>query len=132
MAKENVKTINSVFYRNRFVYLAGLCAAGIMVLVFFCYDLVPFGDMTILRMDLYHQYGPLFAELYDRVTEGGSLLYSWQSGLGGDFFGNFLNYLSSPFTLLIFIFGHGNITEALSVLFLLKSVVSACPFAYYL
>ncbi len=132
MAKENVKTIKSVFYRNRFVYLAGLCAAGIMVLVFFCYDLVPFGDMTILRMDLYHQYGPLFAELYDRVTEGGSLLYSWQSGLGGNFLGNFLNYLSSPFTLLIFIFGHENITEAISVMILLKSVASACTFAYYL
>ncbi len=132
MAKENVKTIQSVFYRNRFVYLAGICAAGIMTLVFFCYDLVPFGDMTILRMDLYHQYGPLFAELYDRVTEGGSLLYSWQSGLGGNFLGNFLNYLSSPFTLLIFVFGHENITEAISVMILLKSIASACSFAYYL
>ncbi len=132
MAKEKVRTEKSVFYRNRFVFLAGLCAAGIMTLVYFCFDLVPFGDMTILRMDLYHQYGPLFAELYDRVTEGGSLLYSWESGLGGNFLGNFLNYLSSPFTLLIFLFGHENIPEAISLMILLKSVASACTFAYYL
>ena len=39
------------------------------------------GRMTILRMDLYHQYGPLFAELYDRLTSGESLIYSWDSGL---------------------------------------------------
>ena len=132
MANLTAKEKSSVFYRNRFVWIAGLCAAGIMALVYFCYDLVPFGDTTILRMDLYHQYGPLFAELYDRITEGGSLLYSWQTGLGGNFLGNFLNYLSSPFTLLILAFGHENITEAISLMIALKSVASACTFAYYL
>lgn len=30
-----------------------------MLIVYICYSLIPFGDVTILRMDLYHQYGPL-------------------------------------------------------------------------
>lgn len=132
MENVSMQKKRSAFYRNRFVWIAGLCAAGIMTLVYFCYNLVPFGDMTILRMDLYHQYGPLFAELYDRITEGGSLLYSWQSGLGGSFLGNLLNYLASPFTLLVLAFGHENVTEAISLMILLKSVASACAFAYYL
>lgn len=132
MEKLKQKKQDSFFNRNKFVMLSGACALAIMLLVFYCYDLIPFGDMTILRMDLYHQYGPLFAELYDRITSGSSLLYSWNSGLGSSFLGNFLNYLSSPLSLLVLVFGHENITEAISTLILLKAVLSACSFTYYL
>ena len=126
------KKQSSFFKENKFIFISGLCALAVMVLVYFCYDLIPFGDMTILRMDLYHQYGPLFAELYDRITSGGSLLYSWESGLGGSFLGNFLNYMSSPLSWIILLFGHENITEAISTMILLKAVLSACTFSYYL
>ena len=101
MEKVKQKKKDTFFNRNKFVMLSGVCALGVMLLVFYCYDLIPFGDMTILRMDLYHQYGPLFAELYDRITSGGSFLYSWNSGLGSSFLGNFLNYLSSPLSLIV-------------------------------
>ena len=87
----------------RYCLLAGLCTAAIMTVVFFCYDLAPFGNITILRMDLYHQYGPLFAELYERVTNLDSMVYSWKSGGGGAFLGNFYNYLSSPFAIIMFL-----------------------------
>lgn len=126
------KKQSSFFKENKFIFISGLCALAVMVLVYFCYDLIPFGDMTILRMDLYHQYGPLFAELYDRITSGRSLLYSWESGLGGSFLGNFLNYMSSPLSWIILLFGHENITEAISTMILLKAVLSACTFSYYL
>ena len=132
MEKLKQKKKDTFFNRNKFVLLSGVCALGVMLLVFYCYDLIPFGDMTILRMDLYHQYGPLFAELYDRITSGGSFLYSWNSGLGSSFLGNFLNYLSSPLSLIVVVFGHENITEAISCLILLKAVLSACSFTYYL
>lgn len=72
MKTAKLKKQNSVLKENRYVFVSGLCALAVMVLVYFCYDLIPFGDMTILRMDLYHQYGPLFAEFYDRLTSGGS------------------------------------------------------------
>ena len=132
MKTAKLKKQNSVLKENRYVFVSGLCALAVMVLVYFCYDLIPFGDMTILRMDLYHQYGPLFAEFYDRLTSGGSLLYSWESGLGGSFLGNFLNYLSSPLSFIVLLFGRENITEAISVLILIKAVFSACTFSYYL
>ncbi|MBR5015760.1 MAG: YfhO family protein, partial [Clostridia bacterium] len=64
----------------RYIFLAFGTSFGIMLLVAFCYDMVPFGDITILRMDMYHQYGPLLAELYDRITHAESLIYSWTSG----------------------------------------------------
>lgn len=132
MEKTKAKKRRSHFADNKFILISGLCALILMILVYYCYDLIPFGDMTILRMDLYHQYGPLFAELYDRLTSGGSLLYSWETGLGGSFLGNFFNYLSSPISLIVLLFGHENITEAISVMILIKAVLSACSFTYYL
>ena len=121
------------FYNeNKNIMLSGVIAFLITQLVAFCYDLVPYGDMTVLRMDLYHQYGPLFAELYDRLTSGSSLVYSWNSGLGMTFLGNFFNYLSSPLSFIVVLFGHKNITEAIAVLMMLKAILSAVSFSYYL
>lgn len=117
---------------NKFVFLAFLSSALIMLLVYFCYELVPFGGKTILRMDLYHQYGPLFAELYERIVGGESLLYSWNTGLGGSFLGNFFNYLSSPLSVIILIFGHENIPEAIATMILLKASFASMAFSYYL
>lgn len=117
---------------NKFVLLSFFTAIGISLLIMYCYNMVPFGDMTILRMDLYHQYGPLFAELYDRLTGDGGLIYSWQSGGGGSFLGNFFNYLSSPLSILIVLFGHINITDAIMFLIIIKAAFSAASFTYYL
>jgi uncharacterized membrane protein YfhO len=103
-----------------------------MLIVYYCYDLIPFGDKTILRMDLYHQYGPLFAELYERVVNGDSFLYSWTSGGGGTFLGNFYNYLSSPFAIVMLIAGHKNMPEAIAIMVLLKAAVAAFTFSYFI
>lgn len=120
-------------YNNRFIFLAFACSAAIMLVVFMSFGLFPFGDITILRMDLYHQYGPLFAELYDRVTSGGSLMYSWNSGLGSSFFGNYCNYLSSPIGFIVCLLaGHENIPEAIAVMVLIKAALSALTFSLYL
>ena len=125
--------ISNHFFNNRFLYLSALCSGAIMIVVFMCFGLFPFGEKTILRMDLYHQYGPLFSELYDRITSGGSLLYSFNSGLGGSFLGNYFNYLSSPIGfLVILIAGHKNMPEAIAVMVLLKCALSAFTLTYYL
>lgn len=103
--KKKKETKFSLFLKNnKYILISALIAFAVMQLVYFCFSLIPYGDMTILRMDLYHQYGPLFAELYDRLTSGESLIYSWNSGLGSSFLGNFYNYLSSPVTILILFF----------------------------
>lgn len=117
---------------NRYVLLSSGCAAFIMLLVYFCFDVSPFGDMTVLRMDLYHQYGPLFGELFERLNNFDSILYSWKSGLGGNFLGNYFNYLSSPITPIILLFGHRRIPQAIATMLLLKATFGAGSFTYYL
>ena len=120
------------FYNTRYSWLAAACTAGIMIVVYFCYDMIPFGDTTILRMDLYHQYGPLFAELYERVTNLDSLLYSWTSGGGSAFLGNFYNYLSSPFLIVMLLLGHKNMPEAIAIMVLLKAALASFTFSYFI
>ena len=135
--KNNPKKRNSPLSRfidnNIYVSLAFLCSTVLMLLVYYCYEIIPFGGRTVLRMDLFHQYGPLFAEFYDRVTEGKSLIYSWTSGGGGSFIGNYFNYLSSPIGgIIALIAGHENIPEAVGTMVLIKNALAASTFAYYL
>ena len=124
--------IKRIFSDNAYSFLAMGCAAGIMLLVFYSYNLWPFGGKTILRMDLYHQYGPLFAELYDRLTSFKSLIYSWQTGLGGPFLGNFFNYLSTPGIIIMLLAGHINMPEAIAFMIMAKAMMAAFMFSYYL
>lgn len=90
------------------------------------------GGNTVLRMDLYHQYGPLYAELYDRLKSGESLIYSWNSGLGSSFLGNLFNYCCSPFTLIMLFFDHVNIPDAIAIIILLKATAAAAAFTYFI
>ncbi len=117
---------------NMYVFLTGGVALFVILLVYYCFDLIPFGDGIIYRMDLYHQYGPMFTELYDRLTGSGTFTYSWNSALGLPFLGNFYNYLSSPLSFIIVLFGHKNTFEAVASLIAIKSVLSAMSMANYL
>ncbi|MCM1285656.1 MAG: YfhO family protein [Acetobacter sp.] len=120
------------FYSYRFVLLTVLMTVLSISVIYIISSAFPFGDYTIMRMDLYHQYGPLFAELYDRVINHHSFIYSWYSGGGSSFLGNYLNYLSSPLTALIFLFDKENIASAITFLVAVKCVLSAASFSLYL
>ena len=61
----------------------------------------PFGDTCILHVDMYHQYCPFYMELREKITEGSSLMYSWNIGMGADFIALYAYYLSSPMNLLL-------------------------------
>lgn len=120
------------FYRNRYIAFAGIFTAICLCMIFIGYTCFPFGDYTLMRMDLYHQYGPLFAELYDRVVNGHSLIYSWYSGGGSSFLGNYFNYLASPLTAIIFLFDRADISQAITTIIFVKCVLSAVTFTAYL
>ncbi len=126
------KLKNGRIYDNRFIILAMFGSLLISLLVAYCYNMIPFGNHTILRMDLYHQYGPLFAELYERIKDGSSFLYSWNAGGGSSFLGNFYNYLSSPLSLLILLFSHENIPVAIGVMIFTKATIASATFTWYL
>lgn len=124
--------IYRAFFANRFVLLAVALTVIINLFIFLQFGVYPFGDVTVLRMDLYHQYGPLFIEYYDRITNLDSFFYSWISGGGSSFLGNFFNYLSSPLSLIVLLFDKNQIGYAITTLVLVKGALSAGAFAYFL
>lgn len=120
------------FKENYYSFFSSFITGFILLFIYFMFRMIPFGDITILRMDLYHQYGPLFAEFFERITNEHSLIYSWTSGLGSSFLGNFYNYISSPFAIIMLIFGHENMPEAIATMILLKASLASGLFTYYL
>lgn len=74
--------------------LAALAVTG-------CY---PFGDRTMLTVDLYHQYCPFLVAFRDKVLAGESLFYSWNDGLGQEFLASYANYASSPLNIFSLFF----------------------------
>ena len=121
----------NVFSRNRYIIISFFASAALWFIIYLVSQ-IWFGEKTILRMDLYHQYCPLFAELYDRITSANFSGYSWESGLGSAFWGNYFNYLSSPIGFIVVLFGHKNVPEAIAAMILIKGALSSATFSYYL
>lgn len=96
------------------------------------FGIYPFGEESILITDLDQQYVEFHAALYDMVKNGESLLFTWDTGMGMNFFGLFAYYLSSPFTVLLFLFPRGMLTEAMLCIISMKIAASSLTFSLYL
>ena len=71
-------------------------------------------------------------EYFDRIVEHKSFFYSLESGGGSSFLGNFFNYLSSPISLVVLLFDRKEISYAITTLVIIKGVLSAATFTYFL
>ena len=92
----------------------------------------PFGENCILHMDMYHQYCPFFMELQEKLTSGGSLLYSWNLGLGSDFVALYAYYLASPLNWLLVLCPKGLVIEFMTVTTWVKIAAAGLFFFLYL
>lgn len=127
-----VKKIRELIKNNIWIFITFLVSLIVISIIYIFESIAPFGNNSMLDVDFYHQYGPLLNELYDRVKTGESLLYSFNTGGGIPFYRNFLNYLSSPFNIILFLFKKENIVMAFSLVIALKVVFASTTFSYYL
>ena len=80
----------------------------------------PFGDNQFLVTDLWHQYYPFFQLLQEKLQHGGSLLYSWRTGMGTNFLALMSYYAASPLNLLSFFVPKEEARTAMMVILMLK------------
>ena len=92
----------------------------------------PFGENCVLHMDMYHQYCPFFMELRDKLAEGGSLLYSWNLGLGSDFLSLYAYYLASPLNWLLVLCPRAYVIEFMTVTIWIKIAFAGLFFFWFL
>lgn len=115
----------------------GLLAAffvpvAIMLIIFAQRGIFPFGEESFLRTDMYHQYAPFFSEFRYKLTGGGSLLYSWNVGLGVNFSALYAYYLASPLNWLIVLCPKKYVIEFMTYMIVLKIGLSGLSFSWYL
>ena len=115
-----------------YLLIAMAIPAIIFFLIYLARGLYPFGDGTVLVLDLNGQYVYFFEALRNTVLEGGSLLYSWSRALGGEFLGMYAYYVASPLSYLIVLFPKDRTQEFLLLLFMLKSAICAGTMGFYL
>lgn len=127
--KNNIKKF---LKNNKWVLLTLLVSSVIVSVIYTLQHIAPFGNNSMLDVDFYHQYGPLLNELTDRIRSEETLLYSFNTGGGIPFFRNFLNYLSSPFNIILLFFKKENIVMAFSVIIGLKAIVASATMSLYL
>ena len=116
----------------RYLGLCFLIPALIMWLIYICLQTFPFGEESVLVLDLNGQYVYFFEGLRDILLGESSPIYSFSRALGGEFFGIFAYYLSSPFSFLVLLFPKSMITEALLLMFLLKVGSCGLTFGIYI
>ena len=84
-----------------------------MSTLYIAMEIHPFGNGTVLVLDLNGQYVYFFEALRNMVYGEGSLLYTFFRGLGGEFMGMYAYYLASPLSYLVALFPQDRIQEAL-------------------
>lgn len=104
----------------------------VMIIIFIQRGIFPFGEMSFLRTDLYHQYAPFFQELKDKLSEGGSLLYSWDIGMGSNFAALYAYYLASPLNWLLVLCPRAYVIEFITYMIVFKIGASSFTMTYYL
>ncbi len=103
-----------------------------MWIIFIIRGVYPFGDKSVLVLDLNGQYVYFFEAMRDVFEGASSPFYTWYRALSGEFSGIYAYYLASPFSLLTVFFPEDGITEALLAITLLKCGSMGLTFGYYL
>ncbi len=117
------------YYFLFITFFLSLFAVGI---IYKLQSVAPFGRNSLLTIDFFHQYGPMLAELYDRIKSGESLIYSFNLGLGIPFFRNFFNYLSSPLNIIMFFFKRENLIMSYSIIIAIRCALTGTTMSYFL
>lgn len=92
----------------------------------------PFGDLSMLYSDMYHQYYPFWVEFRDALRSGDSMLYTWSVGLGMDYLSLISYYLASPLNLLGILVPADLTLEFYSLLMPMKLGLASLFFAIFL
>lgn len=134
--KKYLKKLNKRLtpYWGEYGYLlyAALIPTVIMYLIYVAHGIYPFGDESVLVLDLNGQYVYFYEAIRNFVYGDTSLLYSFSRALGGEFMGILAYYVASPFTYIVCLFPKTRILEALLTIFLLKTALLGFTFGFYL
>lgn len=131
---ENIKSYCQRLVSIPGIYLAFafIIPAIIMYIIYIAMEIHPFGNGSVLVLDLNGQYVYFYEALRNFVYGDASLLYSFARSLGGEFMGIYAYYIASPFSYIVCLFPQANMLDALLCIFLLKTGLCGFTFGFYI
>ena len=134
ISSKTFKARLSDFYKKyNYMIFAGLIPAVIFFLVYVVRGIHPFGNSTVLVLDMNAQYAYFYEYLREAVLGGDlSLIYTWERALGGEFMGLYAYYIASPLSYIVCLFPKENIQDALFLIYLIKAALCGITMSYYL
>lgn len=104
----------------------------ILTVLYIVRDIYPFGDRAYMRMDFYHQYAPFAKEFVDRIRNGESLLYAWESGLGTNYWAHYAYYLATPLHWLLLLLPKELVIEGMNATMVLRAGIAGFSMVTFL
>lgn len=118
---------------TRTLWMSFLLPALIMTAYFASRHMAPFGNSTLLTVDLGQQYIDFFSAFKTIITQDPSqLFYSFSKGLGGETFGDWAYYLFSPLNIILLAFDNVHLPAGILLLTVLKYGLTGWSFAFAL
>lgn len=104
----------------------------LMFIIYAIMGVFPFGDRSVLTVDLYNQYAPFFYQYQDKILHGENIFYSIYGGLGTHFYSLWAYYLASPFNFFLFVFSPTWMPVGVTLLTLLKTGLLSLSMSFFL
>lgn len=117
---------------NFYLAFAFIIPVVIMYIIYIAMEIHPFGNGSVLVLDLNGQYVYFYEALREFIYGDNSLMYSFSRALGGEFMGIYAYYIASPFSYIVCLFPQAKILDALLCIFLLKTGLCGFTFGYYI
>ncbi len=124
--------IKRFFTTDRQLWISFLVPCLTLLISYFTFGVYPFGERSVLSLDLNGQYVYYYDYMYDVLAGKESLFYSWSRNLSGEFMGIIGYYLASPFNLLVWVWPRECITEGLLTMMVTKVGAIGLSMAVYL
>ena len=118
-------------HRNRSYLIAFILPVVLIYIAYAIFGLYPFGEHSVLCLDLNGQYVYYFEALRDAFHGDGAILYNWERNLSGGYQGVIGYYLASPFTMIVVLLPRTMILGALLIMILCKLGCASVAFCYY-
>lgn len=112
--------------------LAFICPFVLLLIVFGLLKIYPFGNNDLLWFDTQAQYIDFLSYWQDVIRGQASIFYSFSKNLGGNMFGLFTYYLTSPINLIVLLFSKIDLPQAFMLIILIKIGLCGVSFRHYL
>lgn len=115
-------------------YLLNLVlSSSIFIAIASIIGFIPFGEDTMLTIDLGQQYIDFYSLFRDTVfNDSSQLFYSFEKAIGGEMIGLWAYYLLSPFNFIFLFFSESELAVAVTLITYLKLMAASASFMFLL